>query len=442
MSPMALSRGISTYEEAIAFLDTRIGQGIKPGLERIEALLDLMANPHHSYRVIHIAGTNGKTTVTRMVAALLESHGLRVGTFTSPHLIAIEERFSITGAALTAEEFVEAVADVAPFVDIYEAQSGERVTFFELTVAIALQAFASTGVEVAVVEVGLGGRLDATNVVDADVSVITGISFDHTEYLGETIFEIATEKAGILKEKGTLVSGPLPSSADGAMTARVAEIDSRWVRFGEDFRPESVSQAVGGWQADYCGVYGEYAEVFIPLHGRHQVDHFLTALASCEMLFDRALDPESVSAGAASLTAPGRIQVMNRNPLLIVDGAHNVEGMEGLAAALVGEFPPVLWTLVIGVRGERDVADLLEPMVGLVSEVIATTPTDDAAIPAEVIAAVAAEVFGADVPIQTVVPVARAITESFHTVDEEGAIVVAGSLYVAGEAIARLNPTI
>ena len=430
---------ISSYEEAVAFLDARAGLGVKPGLERIEGLLDVMTNPHRSYRVIHVAGTNGKTTVTRMIAAILEAQDLLVGTFTSPHLLAIEERFSVAGSALSREAFVDAVADVAPFVEIFEAESGDAVTYFELTAAIAFQAFASSGVEVAVVEVGLGGRLDATNVVDADVSIVTGISLDHQALLGQTLGEIAGEKAGILKDGGLLVSGPLPPAAEGAFTARVAETNSRWLRFDDDFGPDAAIKAVGGWQADFRGVHGNHAEVLVPLHGRHQVDHFATALAACEMLFDGPLKSDAVRAASAGLTSPGRIEVVQRAPLVVVDGAHTAEGIDGLAVALDDEFPVVDWTLVFGARGDRDVVELLKPLTGLVGTVIATAPADPEAIPAAQIADHARTVFGDEVPIQVSTPVGQAVTDALHTVDEAGAVVIAGSLYVVGEALARLR---
>ena len=426
---------INRYDEAVAFLDDRIGHGVQPGLERVEGLLDLMTNPHRSYPVIHVAGTNGKTTAVRMIASLLEAHGLSVGTFTSPHLRVVEERFYVAGGDLTRRGLVDAVADVAPFVEIYEESTRTGMTYFEVTAAIAFQAFAAAGAEVAVVEVGLGGRLDATNVVDADVSVVTGIAMDHMAFLGSTIADIAREKAGILKDDGLLVTGPLPPAAEGAFTARVAETASDWHRTGEDFAAEGAVRAVGGWSTNVRGIRGRYDEIYVPLHGKHQVDHLATAVAACELFFDRPLVEASVREGASRLRSPGRIDVVGRAPLLVVDGAHNVEGMEGLAEALQDEFPPAGWLLVVGMRGERDIAELLAPLRGLVASVIATQAADPAAIPAEQIAETASGVFGEDVPVEFAVPVGQAVTEALAAVDDSGSIVVSGSLYVAGEAI-------
>jgi dihydrofolate synthase/folylpolyglutamate synthase len=431
---------ITTYEQAVGFLDARIGHGVKPGLERIAGLLDVMTNPHESYSVIHIGGTNGKTTTARMISALLEAHGLHVGTFTSPHLLAIEERFTISGRNLDREAFVEAVADVAPFVEFYERSAETNVTYFEVTAAIAFQAFAAAGVDVAVVEVGLGGRLDATNVVNADVSVATGIALDHMSYLGSTIGEIAREKAAILKQSGILVTGPLPAAAEGAFTARVSETESAWHRFGADFEAEDPVVAVGGWQADIQGVDGRYEEVYLPLHGRHQIDHLATSIAACELFFGHALNQDAVLAAALELKSPGRIEVVGRSPLIVVDGAHNEQGIEGLADALETEFLPSEWVLVVGARGDRDLGKLMRPLLGAVRHVIATEPIDPAAIPAAEVARAAAEVFGDDVPVEVVTPVAQAITEAIALVDETGSIIITGSLYVVGETLSRLKP--
>ncbi len=430
---------ITGYEEALDFLDERIGHGVQPGLERISGLLDVMTNPHHSYPVIHIAGTNGKTTSARMVTALLESHGLRVGTFTSPHLRAIEERFYVAGSFLDRDGFAAAVADVAPFVELYERSRDSWITYFEATAAIAFQAFAAAGVEAAVVEVGLGGRLDATNVVEADVSIVTGIALDHQSYLGSTIGEIAGEKAGILKAGGTLATGPLPAAAEGPITARVAETGSAWHRYGSDFAPEETVRAVGGWKTDVRGLLGYYGEVYLPLHGRHQVDHLATSIAACELFFGRMLDPEAIREAAGNMKSPGRIDVVATSPLIVVDGSHNEQGVEGLAEALDVEFPPADWVLVIGARGDRDLGKLMEPLRGLIGRVVATQPADEAAIAADRVAAAAQAVFGEEVPVEVVTPVAQAVTEAIAHVDETGSIVVAGSLYVVGEALDRLE---
>lgn len=429
---------ITSRDRAIAFLDARIASGVQPGLERIAGLLELMGSPEGDIPTIHVAGTNGKTTTVRLVEDLLLAHDLSVGTFTSPHLERLEERFTLNGQAIDEPTLTQTVADVAPFVAAYESQHATTVTYFELTTAMAFQAFVSAAVNVAVVEVGLGGRLDATNVVDADVSVITGIAIDHTSYLGESIGEIAGEKAGILKPGGLLVTGPLPAAAEGAVTGRVAATGATWIRRTSDYDVTDVAQAIGGWRASVKGIQSSYPDVFLPLHGRHQVDHLATAIVAVEALFQRPLDLESVRMAAAAAESPGRIEVVRRNPLVILDGAHNEQGLTGLATALADEFPETHRILVAGFRGERDPIELFAPLRGLVGAVIATAPDDPTAVAAQSVAAAARDVFGAEIPVDVVTPVGQAVTEALDRVAPEEAVIVTGSLYVVGEARRRL----
>jgi dihydrofolate synthase/folylpolyglutamate synthase len=430
---------IEDHAGALAFLDARIGHGVKPGLERIEGLLDLMTKPQEAVPAIHVAGTNGKTTTVAMIRDLLLASGVRTGTFTSPHLQRVEERFTIDGRELTEAGLTAAVADVAPFVEIYEAQAGEHITYFELNVATAYQLFAAEGVEAAVVEVGLGGRWDATNVVDAGVSVITGIAMDHMSYLGNSISSIAGEKAAILKDNGRLVTGPLPPAAEGAITARVAETGARWLRHGADFALDDVVLGLGGWHGTIRGLHRTYEDVYVALHGRHQLDHFATAVAACEVFFDQALAPEVVAEVGAAIRSPGRLEVVRRRPLVIVDGSHNEQGLQGLAAAIDLEFPRTRRVLVIGIRGERDLRTLLHQIEGRFGEVVATQATDPESIPTADVAAAAVDVFGPDVPVDIVTPVPQAVAEALSRVSETEMVVVAGSLYVVGEARAFLT---
>jgi len=423
---------IESHADALRFLDDRIGQGVKPGLERITGLLDFLADPHTQYPVIHVAGTNGKTTVVRLIEALLGAHGLRTGSFTSPHLHRVEERFQLDGSPIDADRFVAAMSDVAWPVTEYERRSGEGVTYFELTAALALSLFAAEAVDVAVIEVGMGGRWDATNAVTAAVSAITGISLDHTEHLGESLGEIAEEKAAIVKGGGVLVTGPLPAAAEGAVTAQVAATGSSWLRFGADFSVDEAVAAVGGWQVDVEGVRERYDGLYLPLHGRHQVDHLATAIAVSERFLERALDPELVIAATAAATAPGRLEVAGHRPIVVLDGAHNEEGLAGLAATLDGEFPALPWDLVVGARGSRDVAQLLEPLAGAIGRVWATAADDPSAIPAHEVAAAAGRTLG--VPVQIVERVPDAVAAAMQEAGPGGAVVVTGSLYVVGEA--------
>lgn len=434
----ATSPTIRSRAQAEAFLDERIGHGVMPGLERIDGLLDFMGNPQRSYPSIHIAGTNGKTTVARMTQQILGAHGLATGTFTSPHLRNVEERFAIRGLPIDEERFTDGVRDIAWFVVGYEESAGTPVTYFEVTAALAFSLFASEAVDVAIVEVGLGGRLDATNVIDADVDVITGIDVDHTEYLGATVAEIAAEKAAILGEDGTLVTGPLVGEAEATIADRVAATGSRWMQHGRDFTVLDATIGVGGWQCDIEGVYERYDDLFLPLHGRHQVDHLATSVASAEMFTGRALDADALAVAVASTTSPGRLDVVSRRPIVLLDGSHNAQGLGGLADTLDTEFPPIQWKLVLGLRRNRSVANLLAVLKGRVDGVYATAATDSQAQDPVDLAADAGRVLG--VPATPFEDPLTAVAAARDDAGPEGGVIVAGSLYLVGEIHAALGP--
>jgi dihydrofolate synthase/folylpolyglutamate synthase len=423
--------------QAEAFLDSRIGSGVQPGLDRITGLLAFMGDPHTEYPKIHVAGTNGKTTVSRMIQQILGSHGLATGGFTSPHLDTVEERFNLHGVQIDPRDFTDAVADIAWFVVGYESEADTTVTYFEVTAALAFSLFSTAAVDVAVVEVGLGGRLDATNVVEADVSVITSIDIDHVEFLGDTIGQIAMEKVGIVKTGGTVVTGDLPVDAIAAVEKRVAETNANWIRFGSDFEVTDAVVAVGGWQCSINGIHGEYEDLFLRIHGRHQVDNLATAIAACEMFLGRALDFDVLSIAIASISSPGRLEVVRRRPLVLIDGAHNPQGFRGLGSVLDNEFPPMKWHLVLGVRGDRSVAELLEPLDDMVAHVYAAAPEDAQAIAPASIATDASDALG--VPSTVHESVTVALAEAVSAAGTDGGVVVAGSLYVAGEARASFD---
>jgi dihydrofolate synthase/folylpolyglutamate synthase len=423
---------IRNREEAEAFLDERIGRGVQPGLERINGLLEFMGDPQTSYPSIHVAGTNGKTTVSRMIQQILGAHGLATGGFTSPHLERIEERFSIHGVVLDPLDFTDAVRDIAWFVTGYEETSGNLVTYFEVTAALAFSIFATAAVDVSVIEVGLGGRLDATNVLDGTVSVITGIDIDHTEFLGSTIAEIAREKADIVPESGVLVTGILPDEAMGVVDGLVTERSVNWIRYGNDFEVLSSEVGVGGWQASIRGVFSEYDDLFLPLHGRHQVDNLATAIASAEMFIGGPLDPELVQLAVAATSVPGRLEVVGHRPVLLLDGSHNVQGVRGLADTLRDEFPPIEWQLVLGLKGERSVVDVIEPLRGLVERVFTVGVDDPASHDAAEVAVAAAGSLG--VRADAYGSVKEAVDAAVGAAGAAGGVVVAGSLYLVGEA--------
>ena len=426
------------YDEAVEYLDRHIELGWKPGLERIHRLLEMMDSPHLRYPAIHITGTNGKTSTTTVAASIVDAMGLKSGTYTSPHLERVEERFRVAGEVATPEQFAEAVSDVAPFVDMLEAETGERATYFELTTAAAFAHFANQAVDVAVVEVGMGGRLDATNVLDSQVAVLTGVAIDHAEYLGGTEVEIAGEKLAILKPGGTLVTGELTYEVARLADRRTEEVGAMRRTVGREFRIEDLRMSVGGWSFDLDGIYEHYEDLYIPLRGRHQASNAAVAAAAVEELFGRALPPEAVRDGLARSRVPARFEVVGRNPLVVLDGAHNPQATGALARTLRDELPPVGWTLVIGAFRDKDVHAMLGPFAGLVSQAIATAADHErAAEPSDVMGALERVLPG--VPVTWVTPVGEAVELAKEWSGQGGAVLVTGSFYVAGEARAGLT---
>ena len=427
---------IDSYDEAVAYIDAHAGRGVKPGLDRIHGLLDMMAQPHRGYAVVHVAGTNGKTSTAHFVAALLAAHDLTVGSFISPHLESLEERFMLNNELMAQDDLAPAVADVAPLADLYEERSGELITYFELTTAIAFGWFAEKAVDVAVVEVGLGGRLDSTNVFEDAVAVLTGVSVDHTEYLGETISEIAAEKVAILKPAGSLVTGPLVAEAEKMVAVRVADTGSPWHRLGAEFKLADAEQAIGGWRLDIEGIYETYDDVYLAVHGSHQTRNFTIAIAAAEVLTGRPLDIEAVREAAAGVTLPGRFEILGREPLVVVDGAHNAAGFDALVTTIAEEFPTMEWQLVIGAMRDKDVAAMLGAVSGQVAAVHAVAVQHERAIPADSLATAVEAALGQ--PATAHQSVAEGIAAAKELAGPRGAVLVAGSLYVAGEARSAL----
>lgn len=421
------------YRQAVAYLDRHIELGWKPGLERIRRLVELMGAPHRQFPVIHVAGTNGKTTATRAAASILDAVGLKAGYYISPHLQGVEERFGTGGTAASPEQFAQAVEDVAPFVDMLEAEAGERATYFELTTAAAFAFFAAEAVDAAVVEVGMGGRLDATNVVDGAVAVLTGVSLDHTEYLGNTPGEIAGEKLAVLGKGRVLVTGELAPDVMAAACRRAEQTGSVRRTLGRDFRIEDLRMSVGGWSFDLAGVYDDYEDLYIPLHGRHQAANAAAAAAAAEELFGRGLPEEAVREGLAAVRVPARTEVVSRSPLVVIDGSHNPEGCQALARTLREELPPAGWTLVFGAFRDKDIPAMLAPFEGLATKVIAAAADHErAADPAGIVRT--AEQVLPGLPVTFVEGVPAAVELALEWTGEGGAAVVAGSLYAAGEA--------
>jgi dihydrofolate synthase/folylpolyglutamate synthase len=429
--------------EALAWLDTHIdfesnmpSRRSLPTLDRMRQLMDLLGDPQQAYPAVHITGTNGKGSTAAMTSALLAARGLSVGTYTSPNLSRVNERIARNGEPIEDGALVEVLESLARL----ERLAEEVPTRFELLTAAALAWFADEAVDVAVIEVGLGGRWDSTNVVDGEVAVLTNVSFDHTEVLGPTLEDIARDKSGIFKEGSRVVIGEsdptlVAQLVGAAEAAGAAEI---WVR-GRDFACTANRLAVGGRLIDVRTPGAAYGELLVPLHGAHQGDNASCALAAVEAFFGSPLDEDAVEQAFASVRVPGRLEVVGRHPLVVVDGAHNVAGMIVLARALVEEFSVEGEAqAVVGMLSGRDPSAMLEALLTAgVRSVVACAPNSPRALPAEVVAEAAA---GLGMEVSVAASPAEAVALAVSRAGPDDRIVVCGSLYVVADARRILVP--
>jgi dihydrofolate synthase / folylpolyglutamate synthase len=403
-----------------------------PTLERMEVLAALLGSPELSYPVLHLTGTNGKTSVARVATALLVAQGLSTGTYTSPHLERVNERISWDGEPIADDVLAALLALIAEI----EPHLPAPPSYFEILTGAALRFFADEAVEAAVVEVGLGGRWDATNIVDGRVSVITNVSIDHVEYLGPTREDIATEKAGIVKAGSTLVLGEADPGLEPIFEAAGA---AAIVRRDRDFGVVGNDLAHSGRVVSIFTPEARYEEVFLSLHGAHQADNAAIAIAAVECLLGRPTDPDIVAEVLGSARSPGRLEVVAHQPLVLLDGAHNVVGARSLAAALADEFPPSPRTLVVGLLREKDPAEMLAALdVGTAARLVCCRPPSPRGLAPEELATAAVELGVDRDRIDIVDEVAAAVEHALEVTDADAQVVVTGSLYVVGAARAVL----
>jgi dihydrofolate synthase / folylpolyglutamate synthase len=428
---------------------------ISPTLARITALMDLLGNPQRSYPVIQIAGTNGKTSTARMIDALLTRIGVRTGRFTSPHLQLVTERIAIDGAPISVERYVETYADVAPYVDLIDASSAKEgglpLSKFEILTAMAFSAFGDAPVEAAVIEVGLGGTWDSTNVADAGVAVITPIGIDHTDYLGDTLTEIAGNKAGIIKPDSVAIIGPQEQEATNAILRRTIEVDASVARYGSEFSVLDRAFAVGGQRLTIQGLGGVYEDVFLPLAGEHQAVNAAAALAAAEVFFgagsSRQLDIASVQDAFASVAAPGRLERVRTSPTIMVDAAHNPHGATALAAALASEFSFSRLVGVLAVMADKDAPGILQALDDSFDEIVVTRNSSPRSMPVVDLADLAVDVFGEErvhtaARMDEAIALAVDLAESGSEDSSGTGVVITGSVVSAGDgrALAGLAP--
>ncbi|WP_052172835.1 folylpolyglutamate synthase/dihydrofolate synthase family protein [Nocardia sp. BMG111209] len=443
-----------------AELDRRWGeQRIEPSLTRIATLMDLLGSPQQAYPAIHVAGTNGKTSVTRIIDSLLTALHRRTGRFTSPHLQLATERIAIDNAPITPARYVETYRELLPYVEMIDERSekagGPRMSKFEVLTAMAYAAFAEAPVDVAVIETGMGGTWDATNVVDGQVAVITPIGLDHTDYLGPDLTSIAGEKAGIIKaapkdllvprDTVAIIAEQQPEAME-VLLRRAVAADAAVARAGSEFRVLSRRIAVGGQVLELQGLGGVYDDIFLPLHGEHQAANAVLALAAVEAFFgagaERQLDIEAVRAGFANAISPGRMERMRSAPTIFLDAAHNPDGARALAATLSGEFDFRRLIGVVAVPADKDVDGILTALEPVFDEIVVTTNGSPRALPVDDLADRAVQRFGDErvVPaatltdaVETAIALAEEAGDTGEPISGAG-IVITGSVVTAGTA--------
>ena len=419
---------------------------------RVGELVELLGDPQRSSPVIHITGTNGKTSTARMTDALLRARGLRTGRFTSPHLVSFRERICIDGAPLTAEQFIAAYDDVIPYVTMVDQSHPVAMSFFEVLTGMAFSAFADAPVDVMILEVGVGGLLDCTNVADGAVAVITPISLDHTRLLGSTVEEIAEQKAGIIKPGAVAIFAQQPVAAAEVLMRHAVEVGATVAREGIEFGVLAREQAVGGQQLALRGLRGVYEDVYLPLFGAYQASNAACALAAVEAFAgvtnaDESLDPAVVREAFAMVSSPGRLEIMRRSPTVLIDAAHNPAGMAATAAAIEEAFTFSRLVGVFAAAADKDVAGVLAELEPLLADIVVTRNSSDRSMDPDELAALAVEIFGED-RVTVAGRLDDAIDEAVGLADEtsedelpgSGGVLITGSVITAGDARILLAP--
>ncbi|HEV3383126.1 MAG TPA: folylpolyglutamate synthase/dihydrofolate synthase family protein [Trebonia sp.] len=444
---------------------------IAPTLERIAMLVSLLGDPHRAFPVIHVTGTNGKTSMTRMIESLLRERGLRTGRFTSPHLITARERIAVDGVPLSAERFVELYDEILPYVQLVDDKQPVPLSFFEVLTGMMFAAFADAPVDVAVIEVGLGGRWDATNVADGAVAVVGPVAMDHMQWLGDTIEAIAGEKAGIIKPGATAILAQQQLGAATVLIEHAASVGATVAREGIEFGVLSREMAVGGQQLALRGLRGVYEDIYLPLFGGHQAGNAACALAAVEAfagvsetvstadggslqlgpgLSSATLDPGIVRDGFAKVSSPGRLEVLRRSPTVLADAAHNPAGMAATLEALTETFGFDRVIGVVAASEDKDVPGMLAELEPVIDEIVVTSNSSPRSMAVSALAAQAIEVFSEDRVVirdrlDDAIEAAVALVDESSSGDDDlfgsAAVLITGSVVTAGDARALLAPS-
>ena len=428
---------------------------MEPRLAPLFRAMDVLGEPNKAYPIIHVTGTNGKTSTARMIESVLRAHGLSTGRYTSPHLSKVTERISIDGHPVPDETFVRIWDEIRPYLQIVdaelEAEGQPRLTYFECLTILGFAIFADQPVNVAVIEVGLGGITDATNVGDGQVSVVTPISLDHTDLLGDTTEDIAHEKAGIIKPGGYLISAAQPLDAAQVLLEKAKDVGVPFKFEGVEFGVESRTVAVGGQMVTIQGIAGRYPDLLVPLHGAHQAQNAAVAVAALEAFFggEKELGFDVLQEGFAAATSPGRLEVVRTAPTIVVDAAHNPDGVKVSAAALQEAFTFTRLVPVVGILKEKDAEEILrqlkESLGGMAEEYCFTQSNSPRAVPAAELAELAIDLgFGEDnVHVEEKLDDALewAVERAEANDDLSGGVLVTGSITLVAEARILLGKT-
>lgn len=418
---------------------------ITPTNERMQALVELLGDPQRAYRSIHLTGTNGKTSTARMTDELLRGFGIRAGRYTSPHLGSVTERIVIDGEPISARAFVEGYRELEPYLDLIDKRFDTPLSFFEIVTALAFSIFADAPVEVAVVEVGLGGAWDNTNVIDSEVAVVTPIGLDHMQYLGDTVVRIAAEKAGIIKQDSVAILAAQPQDAAAELLRRAAEVNAAVAREGLEFGVLDRRLAVGGQLLTLQGLGGVYDEIFLPLHGAHQAQNAALALAAVEAFFGAgaatgSLDVDIVRTAFAAVRSPGRLEPVRSAPTILLDAAHNPAGMAATLTAVAEEFDFRRLVGVFAVMADKDADGMLELLEPALDEIVVTQTGAERGLDVDELAAAAVALFGAD-RVSVEPRLDDAIETAVRLAEDTGdevlvgsGVLVTGSVVTVGEA--------
>jgi dihydrofolate synthase/folylpolyglutamate synthase len=457
---------VSDYKGTVSAIKARgVEWDIDPTIERIRDLMDMLGAPQRAYPIIHVAGTNGKSSTARLIDALLRERGLRVGRYTSPEMTTMRERVALDGEPISEELFVATYAEILPYVQMIDEKHGVKLSFFEVLTAMAYAAFADAPVDVAVVEVGMGGVWDATNVADGVVAVVTPIGLDHTRYLGDTIEEIAAEKAGIIKPGAIAVLAQQPLAAAEVLMRKAAETRATVAREGIEFGVVHRDVAVGGQMLRLQGLHAVYDEIFLPMFGDHQASNAACALAAVEAFatgtatagepdldavtrgavadagFEGSaeqLDPALVRAAFARATSPGRLEVVRTGPTVLLDAAHNPAGMAASVQTVSESFGFTRLVGIVAIAADKDVAGVLDQLEPVVTELIVTRNSSARSMPPEELAEIAEGIFAPErvhVADRMDDAIDQAIALAEGTGEYQGVgVLITGSVITAGDA--------